>query len=454
MAGSTARLAAIETLFQLEKTRKPVTALFENIARQYRVEGNDRQLAMKIVYGVLRNRDYLERLLDILCSRPVKKIKPFVRHALLTGLYQIYFLDRIPPSAAINETVNVIKSRKLPSQLQGFVNGVLRQSVRQKDQLPSPHDPDEHNRPVLNHPNWLTERWRRRYGEAAMIGICLHNNREPALSLRLGSDSAKRTFCEYLRNNKIAWEAGAYAPHAVIIRDLNGPVAEITGIPDGRVRVQDQAAQLATMLLAPFTGRLAFLDGCAGLGGKTTHIIELVQGRKANITAVEPDRRRYQKLEQSLAYSPQHIDINLINKTLQEFCLEHSGRFDRILIDAPCSGTGVIGKHPDIRWNRTEQDLADYTARQFSLLSTAADMTAPGGILVYSTCSIEPEENDMVVDRFLEQHAEFSQSDCSSFLPASCKKFIRNGCFAPLPEFGIDGFFAARLVKHRKNDYT
>lgn len=452
MAGSTARLAAVETLFQLERTRKPVSALFDNIAERYRVQGNDRQLATKIIYGVLRNRDYLDRLLDILCSRPVSKIKPFVRNALLSGLYQIFFLDRIPPSAAINETVNVIKSRKLPSQVQGFVNGVLRQSVRRKDQLPSPHEPAVHNRPILNHPVWLTERWSSLYGEDTMIRICLHNNREPPLTLRFGSTDTKQTICELLATSDIPFETGSYAPDSAILSDFTGPVKDIAGIRDGRVHVQDQAAQLATMLLAPFSGSLAFLDGCAGLGGKTTHIIELLERKEVHITAVEPDHRRFRQLEESLASAPEQTEISLVNSTLQEFSSRSNRRFDRILIDAPCSGTGVIGKHPDIRWNRIEQELPDYASRQFELLSTAADMTAPNGIIVYSTCSIEPEENDMVVDRFLEHRTNFYKSDCREFLPASCKKFIRSGCFAPLPEYGIDGFFAARLVKHGKDD--
>lgn len=452
MAASPARLVAIETLFQLGKTRKPVSVLFDRIAEDNHVQPNDRQLAMKIIYGVLRNRDYLDRILGILCSRPVKKIKPFVYQSLLSGLYQIYFLDRIPPSAAINETVNVLKSRKLPSQLQGFVNGVLRQSIRQKDNLPTPDDHDENNRPVLNHPAWLTDRWCSHYGEQEMIRICLHNNRESLLSVRTGSTDAAHTLIEYLTNRGINFKPGIYAPHSIIISDYNGPVGDLPGIQNGLIHIQDQAAQLATRLLTPFDDNLAYLDGCAGLGGKTTHITELLQHKKAYLTAVEPDHRRFRQLETSLKSTLSDTDITLVNQTFQDFKSGCSRRFDRILIDAPCSGTGVIGRHPDIRWNRNEGDLRYHAARQLELLSSAADLAAANGTVVYSTCSIEPEENEMVIDTFLKQHPEFYKSDCSDFLPDSCKPFIQNGCFAPLPGYGIDGFFAARLVKYIKDD--
>ena len=452
MAGSTARLAAVETLLQLENTGKPFSILFEAVARQYRVEGSDRQLAMKIIYGVLRNRDHLDRLLDLLCERSADKIKPFVRQALRSGLYQICFLDRMPPPAAINETVNVIKARGLPARLQGFVNGVLRQYLRLQAQLPLPHDPDGNGRPVLNHPAWLTDRWHRLYGEKTMIDICRHNNLEPLLSLRAGSEDARRTLCEQLSRDRVLWEAGAYARQCVIVRDFTGPVTEIAGIRSGRVHVQDQAAQLATMLLAPFTADLAVLDGCAGLGGKTIQLIELAEGKRVQVTAVEPDPRRFRTLKESLASLRDRADIHLVDRPLQEYAATCTTRFDRVLVDAPCSGTGVIGRHPDIRWNRRERDLAGYAGRQLELLSTAAGMAAPGGVMVYSTCSIEPEENEQVVDRFLDQNPDFCMSDCRRHLPGTCGDLIRNGCFAPLPSFGLDGFFAARLVKRIKDD--
>ena len=452
MTGSHTRLAAIETLSQLEKTRKPVSLLFDTIAGRYRISGSDRQLAMKIVYGVLRNRDYLDRLLKILCNRPLNRIKPFVHHALHSGLYQIFFLDRIPPSAAINETVNALKTRKFPTQLQGFVNGVLRQSLRRRDELPSPDEPDANNRPPLNHPAWLTKRWLRRYGEEEMVRICQHNNGEAQLCLRAHSANAKQTVSDALAAQGLVYENGLYAPDALLLRDYSGPVVDLPGIREGIVHVQDQAAQLAAMLLAPFPADLACLDGCAGLGGKTLHLIELLEGGNAHLTAVEPDRHRYRILSESLASPPASIDIELANDTFQHFCSCTTRRFDRILIDAPCSGTGVIGRHPDIRWNRREKDLAGYAGRQLELLSAAAGVTSPGGVLVYATCSIEAEENEVVIERFLDRHDEFHTSDCSTILPASCSGLIRDGFFAPLPAYGIDGFFAARLVKRGKDD--
>ena len=443
------RLVAVVTLCELAKTRQPVSAVFDRVEQQAGLGRQDRQLAMKIVYGVLRNRDYLDRLLGLLCRQPLVKLKPFVHQALRSGLFQIFFLDRIPPSAAVNETVKAVKARRYPPRLQGFVNGVLRESIRRKQQLPVPEDPDDEGRPLLNHPVWLTHRWQKKYGRDEMVRICRHNNREPLLCLRVDSESERDQVRTSLRRQGIDAVYGSYAPESLILPDYRGKTDDIEGIDQGIVQVQDQAAQLASLLLAPFSPGLSCLDGCAGLGGKTTHLLSLTGGATCSITAVEPDGRRYRLLQQNLQRRHQHGAVKLHNRSLQEFAKARSAAFDRIIIDAPCSGTGVIGRHPDIRWNRREEELEGYAARQLELLNLAAALLVPGGILVYATCSIEAEENERLVEQFLTKNNDLYRTDCGARLPSSCKNLIRDGYFAPLPAWGIDGFFCARLSKKR-----
>jgi len=442
------RQAVIETLFELGKTKRPVSAIFEQIGNQTLLNGKDRQLAMKIIYGVLRNRDYLDTLLGQLCRQPLNKIKPYIHHALHCGLYQIFFLDRIPPSAAVNETVKAVQARKFPKPVQGFVNGVLRESIRQRTYLPKPEDPDANGQPILNHPAWLTKRWRKHYGTDTMVRICVHNNREPLLCLRADSDNIKELQTS-LEDAGVDVRVGNYAPNSLVVADYHGRIGDIEGIEQGYVQVQDQAAQLATLLLAPFSPNNTYLDGCAGLGGKTNHLISLIDPTTSSITAVEPDYKRFQILRQTLTRPRNKSRVVTSNQYLQEFVQDCSLKFDRILIDAPCSGTGVIGRHPDIRWNRTGSELAHYASRQLELLSKVATLLDSDGVLIYTTCSIEPEENDHVIKLFLERHDDFIKADCGDFLPASCNKFIRNGYFAPLPESGIDGFFGARLTRKK-----
>jgi 16S rRNA (cytosine967-C5)-methyltransferase len=445
----TPRSAAIDILCELDKTRLPVSAIFDRLVQRAVLERKDRQLVMKIVYGVLRNRDYLDRLLEHLCRQPLGRLKPYIHQALRCGLFQIFFLDRIPPSAAVNETVHAVKARKFPSQLQGFVNGVLRESIRQKARLPKPDDPDDSNRPLLNHPTWLTNRWQKNYGRNEMTRICRHNNREPLLCLRVDSDDLRVGLVESFHHQSIVAVIGSYAPKSLLVRDYRGKIDEIEGVGQGTVQVQDQASQLASMLLAPFTPGLTCLDGCAGVGGKTTHLRLLLDEKNCRLTAVEPDVRRYQLLEQNLLRQSQGCPVDLHNQNLQEFADSSGARFDRIIIDAPCSGTGVIGRHPDVRWNRREQDLENFSVRQLELLNIAATLLAEDGILVYATCSIEPEENSDLVERFLADHSEFSRTDCATFLPPSCNLLIRDGNLAPLPGTAIDGFFCARLSRNR-----
>lgn len=443
------RIAAITTLCELDKTRLPLSGIFERIERQADLGQRDRQLAMKIVYGVLRKRDYLDRLLELLCRQPLNKLKPFVHQALRSGLFQIFFLDRVPPSAAVNETVKALKSKRYPSRVQGFVNGVLRESIRRKAHLPGPEEPHDDGRPVLNHPAWLTDRWQKQYGTDEMTRICRHNNLEPLLCLRTGSEKNQARLRETLVSRGIEAVQGSYAPDSLILPGYRGKIKDIEGIDQGTVQVQDQASQLASLLLAPFPPGLSCLDGCAGLGGKTTHLMSLLDSETSKVTAIEPDQNRYRLLEQNVENRYHRCRVVTCNQNLQDFAGTGPTAFDRLLIDAPCSGTGVIGRHPDIRWNRREEELAVYRTRQLELLNLSAQLLAPGGILVYATCSIEPEENAGVVEQFLTTNSDFTRTDCSEVLPPSSKNLIRDGYFAPLPDWGIDGFFCARMSKMR-----
>jgi 16S rRNA (cytosine967-C5)-methyltransferase len=446
------RFTAIEILKRHQQTRLPVTGIFDSVVRKFQLSQADRQLVMKITYGVLRQRDYLDLVLDSLCRRPITQLKPFVYQALSTGLYQLLFLDRIPPSAAVNETVKAVQQARLPKQVQGFVNGVLRQSLRQRGEFPDPESGVWGTTPVLNHPDWLTDRWQAKWGRQAMLDICAHNNREPELCLRLAPGSDREAIISRLREADIEALPGSYSPSAVLLPNCNGPVTELPGFPDGLFQVQDQAAQLATLLLNPIRPGDTYLDACAGLGGKTTHLVSLLAGAGGHVSAVEPDSRRYRLLLDNLTRTSATGPVSTFNGSLAEFAKTAPAPFTGVLVDAPCSGTGVIGRHPDIRWNREEIDLTRYHEQQLDLLNRAAALVAPGGTLVYATCSLEPEENVEVVKSFLTHNTSFSATDCRDYLPAEARILVSENYFAPLPGPGLDGFFAARLTKIRNND--
>lgn len=443
----TARFVAIETLNRLERTRLPVDLLFEQIMEDCPLAAIDRHLAKNLIFGVLRQRQHLDRCLALFCTRPLKKLHPFVHQALAVGLYQILFLDRIPESAAVNETVQAVKLVGLPQKLQGFVNGVLRTSIRQREQIPSPTAPDSEGRPVLNHPSWLTDRWQQHFGREAMYTICDANNQPPPLVLRTNLRVTTRDeLCRLLGSHGITTRKGALAPQAIVLPDYHGPISELPGFVGGAFQVQDESAQLAGLLVAPLPARGRILDACAGLGGKTGHLLERASGLDAAVYAVEPEPRRLALLQENLTrIHPQHR-VTIIPGTLADFTAGNPGRFDTILVDAPCSGTGVIRRQPDIRWNRSDTELPTYARTQQELLTLAAGLLVPGGTLVYATCSLEPEENEAVITSFLRSHSSFEISDCTPFLPEAAKHLVHNGFFRPRPDQGTDGFFAARLL--------
>jgi len=448
----TARFAAIETLCQLERTHLPAGSLFDKVATHCALVGSERHLAMNIIYGVLRQRQSLESLLQSLCKQPLSRIKPFVHQALLTGLYQIFFLDRIPESAAVNEAVKAVQAAHLPKNLQGFVNGVLRESLRQKETLTARLYQDSAGATFLNHPDWLVKRWRERYGEEEMQRICAINNQQSPLILHVNTCvTTKVQLMAAMAQEGIVVQPGTYSEDALVLPEFHGVINKLPGFTEGHFQVQDEAAQLIALLLTPIIPDGRYLDGCAGVGGKTSCLIQLGATAHASIAAVEPDPQRLQKFRENRQRLHPDAPVTLFEMDLQNFAQNCDSPLDGILIDAPCSGTGVTGRHPDIRWNRQEHELARFQKNQLALLEQAAGLLTPGGILVYATCSLEPEENEEVIALFLDRHPDFMTEDCTPFLPPPARELVRDGFFAPLPGPAIDGFFGARLVRREKD---
>ena len=245
---------------------------------------------MQLVYGVLRNRQYLDRILQLLSKTPLKKIEPFIHQTLAVGLYQLFFLDRIPQPATVHEMVECCKVGGMPKRLEGFVNGILRQSIRLKEDLKAQAAFTDNGHPVVNHPQWIFDRWQRHFGAKEALRICAANNQEPTLVLRTNVGKTSRDdFIKMLEEDGIKVFPGVYAEEAVVLPEFHGPIPAIPGYAQGFFQVQDEAAQLATRLLTPFHQGGRYLDGCAGLGGKTSHLLQFAADYGLEIHAVEPD---------------------------------------------------------------------------------------------------------------------------------------------------------------------
>ena len=443
------RFIAIEILNQWEQSRDAIDSIIEqHLSALDQSDPRDLHLVQAMVYGVLRHLSVVDRVIGTYSKHPLNKMKSRTLCALRVGLFQLLFMDRVPASAAINETVEALKQAGQPKWLYGFVNGLLRTLSKNKENITKQLEDKELGLAVrFNHPDWLVNRWIARYGASEAESMCRVNMEQPPISLHINTKKiAVDDFLKSLQDQGMTGYKGQYAEQAVLLEDLQGPIPNVPGYEAGHFHVQDEAAQLVTQLLGSFNGPRRYLDGCAGLGGKSMQLAQLA-AQKAEIDIVEPSTMRSRLFEENCRrLGVTELFRNVFHGNLEDFAPDE--KYDAILIDAPCSGLGVIRRHPDIKWNRSPEDLKVYQQKQLALLETAAALLKEAGILVYAVCSMEPEENEQVIDLFLQQHPDFTITDSKNFLPPKAAPLVdARGFLRTTPLDGLDGFFAARLKK-------
>lgn len=407
-----------------------------------RFDQRDSAFILEIVYGVLRNRARLDWSLGRFSTQPVGKTDDWTRNILRMGAYQLLFLDKVPPSAAVNTSVELAKQHgKKP----GYVNGLLRNLERRKDAIPPPppDDPVKRLSILYSHPEWLVRRWLRRFGPEQTEKVLRENNHPAPLVLRTNTLKTTR---EELRKSLEAEGAEvretSYSPAGLELVSSPG-LQSLSAYKAGLFIVQDEAAQLVSMMLAPKPGETV-LDACAAPGGKTTHLAEMMKD-EGTLIALEGDPRRIERIRDN----SRRLGAMIILPVVGDASAYQEGRYDKILIDAPCSGLGVLRRHPDGRWSKTEESILERRKLQMRILDNCANLLKPGGALVYATCTTEPEENEDVITAFLAGHPGFIIDDPRPFLPASASRLVDERdffrTFPGKPE--MDGFFCARMVK-------
>ncbi|OCL17177.1 16S rRNA (cytosine(967)-C(5))-methyltransferase [Gilliamella sp. wkB72] len=391
----------------------------------HKVAEKDRALMQEICFGVMRVLPELNFYIHTLMNKVLTGKNRVLHYLLLVGIYQILY-TRIPEHAAVGETVNAVNDLK-KSALKGLVNGVLREFLRQQESLQRKFVQDD-KAPQTLHPSWLVNRLTQAYPEKWQA-IISANNQKPPMWLRVNLNHySVSEYQQLLTERQIESEAFADLPCAIrLLSPVN--VTKLPYFAEGAVTVQDLSAQYAAYLLEPQNGE-KILDMCAAPGGKTTHILEIAP--KANLLAVDVDAGRAKRIEENLARLKQVAEVKVGDGlTPEKWC---SGKqFDRILLDAPCSATGVIRRHPDIKWLRRDSDIAQLTELQHGILTNIWSYLKTGGTLVYATCSILPDENRLQIERFLQENSNAQLvGDTKQFLPT-----IHGG----------DGFFYAVLKK-------
>lgn len=405
---------------------------------------SDRGLLTELVYGTLRMRGHLDWIIRQLYQGDAASLETTVQNILRTGLYQLCFTDRIPPFAAVNEAVNI--AREYTPAASGLVNAVLRNYLRKKDTIPWPDREKDIETAVAvfySHPRWLVRRLLARLGREETIAICRANNAIAPLTLRVNSlKGSREEAIASLANEGISAQPASFSADGIIVTSSAAGLREMQLYREGFVRIQDEASQLVARLVAPEPGE-RILDLCAGAGGKTLHLAAIM-GNRGQITAVDLHSKRLRMLIDEANRLGAAIVVAHRGDATAPMKVFHEG-YDRVLLDAPCSGLGTLRRNPEIRWRISEADIPKYKRTQKHLLGSASGYVRPGGRLIYSVCTNTPEETEMVVRDFLGNRPEFKLIRPPHVPPALID---HRDFFLTSPHLhGMDGFFAAVFTR-------
>jgi len=438
---SQARYEALHILMRVERDRAFADIALEHALERARLDPRDAALCAEIVFGTLRWRRHLDWRLTPHLNRPLAKLDPWVRALLRLTAYQLIFLDRVPRWAAVDEAVSVARLKsKVPGPAE-FVNAVLRSFTRAPGPPRLPANPVEAAGVRWSFPDWIAARWIARYGMEEAERLMAALDERPPVTIRANTLRITREdLAARLRDEELAeTDPTALAPEGLTVR--RGAVSRWAAFAAGWCAIQDEASMLIARLLDPRPGEQV-ADTCAAPGTKATHLAQLM-GNRGRIVAMDPNAARLRLLTQAAA----RLGVDIVETHAGGVAAvggRWKGRCDRVLVDAPCSNLGVLRRNPDVKWNRDESDLVRLAEKQRGILAAAAALARPGGRLVYATCSLEPEENDLIVRGFLDGHPDWKVDPPVDFPVAPGP----DGFVRCLPHVhGTDGFTAVRLAR-------
>lgn len=402
----------------------------------------DRQFVRELVLGTLRWRSRLDHVVVTFAGRPLGKIDPPVRDILRLGLYQFMFMNSVPDFAAVDESVRLARTVR-GTGASGLVNALLRRFQREGE--PPPPDGDADRIAVTRaHPRWLVQRWVERFGVETTEAICqVGVEKHPVfLRARRGRATADE-LAELLAEKGFGSTPVPDYPDYLALAKATG-LFESEPFTEGLCTVQDPAAGMAVDLLDPQPGE-HILDCCAAPGGKTTRIAELMEDR-GRVTAMDVHAGRL-GLVSGAAGRLGLTSVVCVTGDALEFADAPENGYDRVLVDAPCTGTGVLAKRPDMKWSMTPEDIPRMAEIQTAMLGHMSGLVRPGGVLVYSTCTLEPEENEVVVNCFLDAHEDFSLEPAGVFGDVSSDAAVKVGNLVLPHEGAGTGAYAVKLIR-------
>ena len=461
-----ARATALSLLVESDTSEEGIDILLERALAHCPFDSRDRSLTVELTYGVLRRRATIDWRLEPVLDKPLLRLPVAVQMVLRLGAYQVLFLDRIPQSAAVNESVNLAKAftGTVGRDWSGFVNAVLRAFLRHPPEPWPDMNLDAAQALAVRYsvPSWLSRRWVERLGLASAERACEGVSVTPPLTLRVNQlVTTRESLLDTFAQAGIVATPTRVSPFGIQLQE-GGPVPSLPGFHEGAFYVEDEAAQLIPLVLDPQPGDIV-LDACAAPGGKSTHVAALMQNKgiiyaidrkEARLDLVRSNCRRLgvrivESILGDIRQPREWVPLAAATRPPSVKQARMGDSIDRILIDAPCSGLGVLRRHPEAKWRKDAQALPRHQALQCQILESVASCLRPGGVLVYSTCSTEPEENEDVIERFCRAHTEFRRESVVSWLPPVAQGFVtEQGALSTVGnQFSMDGFYAARLRK-------
>jgi 16S rRNA (cytosine967-C5)-methyltransferase len=441
-----ARDAAVRTVYRVLRE-----GAYSNIAVREELDKDglgrlDKAFITEIVNGTLRN---LTRI-DWIMSRFIKtkKIEPWIEDIIRCGIYQIIFLDRVPDSAVCNESAELARSRGHEGAVK-FVNGVLRNISRNKQKL---EYPDKNKNAVkylsvfYSHPEWIVKKWIKDYGMKFTEELLRANNEKPPFTIRCNRlKTSKEELTAILAGEGIECADGIYAPEAIHIKGTSS-IEERESFNNGYYQVQDESSMLVAHVVDPKPGDMV-IDMCSAPGGKTTHMAELMEN-KGEIVARDIHRHKLRLVEENCS----RLGVSIVRTELHDAMTldgDSFEKFDRVLLDAPCSGLGVMRRKPDLRWKKDPEDFKELAGLQRMMLELASGYVKPGGKLIYSTCTLNKTENAEVIKDFLSYNQQFQMESITGQVP---EKLICDSTYKGYLELfpnlhGTDGFYIAKMGK-------
>jgi len=438
-----ARIAAYDTVLAVNAGKSDLPAALHR-ARQPLNDDRDRALAGEIAAGTLRWQGASDHVIAAFAARPTAKLDREILAILRISIFQLLHLDRVPASAVVDDAVELAR-RAGKKSAAGFVNALLRRVSRERATLPLPAAPAIDVLSItLSHPRWLAERWLNRHGEEAAVAWARFNNQPAPLTLRVNTLKATRDeLIASLAGAGVTAEPAKYAGDALIVTGGNPLLTPLAHT--GAFVVQDEASQLVGDFVGASPGERIF-DACASPGGKTTQMAAATAG-SGSIVAADVRDKRIALLRRTVQESGA-TNVHLVQANARVAAMV-PGSFDAVLLDAPCSGLGTIRRDPDIRWRRGERDLPSLAEAQSQMLAELTQLVRPGGRLIYSTCSSEPEENEEVVAGFLAGDQDFVRRAPVRFETGPLRHLLESdGSLRTLPfRHGLEAFYAASLVR-------